>query len=89
MTTEESLEIIEKHITEKQKNLMGFKNHRSWNLEGHDTFRFTVKILSLEFLLSLMEDDKVKNVFFNPSNPPPGGGTDSISMRYKVYVEYY
>ena len=36
-----------------------------------------------------MEDDAVKNVYFNPSVPPPGGTVDSISMRYKVYVQYH
>ena len=44
--------------------------------------------MSLDFLISLMEDEKIKNVYWNPSTPPPGGSIDSISMRYKVYVEY-
>ena len=32
------------------------------------------------------------NDFKNQSpwgTPPPGGGFDSISMRYKIYIEYY
>ena len=45
-------------------------------------------VISLEFIISLMEDSQVKNVYWNPSVPPPGGSVDSISLRYKVYVEY-
>ena len=45
-------------------------------------------LISLEFLITLIEHELVKNVYFNPSVPPPGGTIDSISMRFKIYVEY-
>ena len=89
ITEKESFEIIEKYVKQSGEEMLNWKNHRSWPRMGPKTFRFTVDLISLEFLISLMEDDKVKNVFFNPSIPPPGGSVDSISLRYKVYVEYY
>ena len=90
MTLEESLKIIKSHLDEDQMEVMDFKNHRAFPLKGKEgVFRFTVNLMSLEFLISLMEDEKVKNVYWNPSTPPPGGSIDSISLRYKVYVEFY
>lgn len=86
---QEYFNIINQYITEDMKSVMDFRNFREWNLEEKETFRFTVRLLSLEFLLNLMEDERVKNVYWSPSTPPPGGGTDSISLRYKVYVEFY
>lgn len=89
MTKEESIEIIKKYLDPEQIRIMDLRNHKKYSLREDDkTFRFTVKLMSLDFLISLMEDKKIKNVYWNPSTPPPGGSIDSISMRYKVYVEY-
>tara|TARA_B100000073_G_C23627647_1_gene531192 strand:+ start:114 stop:425 length:312 start_codon:yes stop_codon:yes gene_type:complete len=82
----ESMTILSNYIKDENE-ILGFKNHRKHNLK-QNTFRFTIDLMSLEFLISLMEDERVKNVYFNPSVPPPGGTVDSISLRYKVYVEY-
>ncbi len=82
----ESMTILSAYIKDENE-ILGFKNHRKHNLKPN-TYRFTIDLMSLEFLISLMEDEKIKNVYFNPSIPPPGGTTDSISLRYKVYVEY-
>ena len=84
---EESLKIIQKYV-ENENQILNFKNHRKHPIKKN-TFRFTLDLISLEFLISLMEDEIVKNVYFNPSIPPPGGSIDSISLRYKVYVEYH
>ena len=78
--------ILSNYIKDENE-ILCFKNHRKHNLK-QNTFRFTIDLMSLEFLISLMEDERVKNVYFNPSVPPPGGTVDSISLRYKVYVEY-
>ena len=88
ITQEESLEIITRNISEDEMKIMDLKNHRSHKLL-ENTFRFTVSIISLDFLISLMEEEQVMNVYFNPSAPPPGTGIDGISLRYKVYVQYY
>mgnify|MGYP001239388869 CR=1 FL=1 len=87
-TTRQSLNIIKKYVDAADAEILNFKNHRKWEPRPN-TYRFTVDLISLEFLISLMEDQKVKNVYFNPSVPPPGGSIDSISLRYKIYVEYY
>ena len=88
LTVEESLEVLTPYIEKAENEIMNFKNHRKHNLRPN-VFRFTVDLISLEFIISLMEDEKVKNVYWNPSVPPPGGSIDSISLRYKIYVEYY
>ena len=86
LTEAQSLRILKKYA-DKETDLLNFKNHKKFDKRSN-TFRFTVDVISLEFLISIMEDERVKNVYFNPSVPPPGGSLDSISMRYKVYVEY-
>ena len=86
-TLEQSLAIITKYIEIDGNEILNFKNHRKHQIRPN-VFRFTVDLISLEFIISLMEDEQVKNVYWNPSLPPPGGSVDSISLRYKVYVEY-
>jgi hypothetical protein len=86
LTTEESLHVLLKYVQDENEFLQ-FKNHRKHPLKPN-MYRFTLDLISIEFLILLMEDEAVKNVYFNPSAPPPGGSVDSISMRYKVYVEY-
>jgi hypothetical protein len=87
-TEKQSLDIITKYIEKDGNDILNFKNHKKHNIRPN-VFRFTVDLISLEFIISLMEDEQVKNVYWNPSVPPPGGSVDSISLRYKVYVEYY
>lgn len=86
-TIEQSLEILKKYIELEGNEILNFKNHRKHHLRPN-VYRFTVDLISLEFIISLMEDEEVKNVYWNPSTPPPGGSIDSISLRYKIYVEY-
>ncbi len=86
VTLDESYEIILKHI-DVEDSFLNFKNHKKYE-PIYNTFRFTVDLVSLDFLIALMEEELVSNVYFNPSAPPPGGSLDGISMRYKVYVQY-
>ena len=86
LTEAQSLSVLKKYLS-NDNEILNFKNHRKHPIRKN-TFRFTVDLISLEFLISIMEDEKVKNVYFNPSIPPPGGSIDNISLRYKVYVEY-
>tara|TARA_Y100000114_G_C11691196_1_gene293664 strand:- start:419 stop:754 length:336 start_codon:yes stop_codon:yes gene_type:complete len=77
-------------VLEDYKDLVDFKNHKNYKLGNRDNvYRFTIKLLSLDMLVKVGSDKRVKNIFFSAANPPPGGGIDSISMRYKVYIEYY
>ena len=88
LTLEESAKVLEKYLKRESNKHLNFKNHRKHNLDTN-MFRFTLDLISLDFLISLIDDPSVKNVFFNPSIPPPGGSVDSISLRYKVYVQYH
>tara|TARA_R110000751_G_scaffold181870_1_gene288471 strand:+ start:252 stop:578 length:327 start_codon:yes stop_codon:yes gene_type:complete len=89
-TAAQSLKLIEEHIND-YTDMIGFRNHKSFkgSSERLNIYRFTCKLLSLDLLSKMGKDKRVKNVFFSPSTPPPGAAMDSISMRYKVYVEYY
>ena len=86
LTPEESLEIISKYVADSYM----MKNHTAAPVSlGTNTYRFTVNYISLDFLITLMEDSQVKNVFFNAAAAPPDSTIDSVSFRYKVYVEYH
>ena len=86
LTSEESLEIINKYVADSYM----MKNHTPAPASlGTNTYRFTVNYISLDFLITLMEDSQVKNVFFNAAAAPPDSTIDSVSFRYKVYVEYH
>ena len=89
ITTEESLQIL-KPLAEKEE-FINFSGHRKFPHKGlgDNVYRFTINIMSLDLLISIMEHDQVKNVYFTPSSPATGQGMDSISMIYKVYVKYH
>ena len=89
-TLEQSEELIKNYLQE-YADIVDFKNHRKFNRLGNreNVYRFTVKLISLDFLEKTAKDKRVKNIMFSPSTPPPGAGIDSISMRYKIYIEYY
>ena len=89
ITEEESREII-LPLTEKESFVV-VSDHRPFPHKGlgENFYRFTINIMSLDLLISLMEHEKVKNVFFTAAAPGPGQGMDGVSMNYKVYVEYY
>ena len=89
VTTEELLAIL-KPLAEKEE-FINFTGHRKVPLKGlgEDVYRFTINIMSLDLLISIMEHDAVQNVYFTPSSPATGQGMDSISMIYKVYVKYH
>ena len=85
----ESKELILEYI-EDYKDIVDFRNHRVYSLGSRkNVYRFTLRLVSLDFLSKMAKDKRVRNVFFSPSTPPPGGGVDGISMRYKIYVEYH
>ena len=84
ITEEEALAILQNNET-LQEEVYDFDNFRKSKLQ-ENCYRFTVKIMSIDLLVSLMETDGIENVFFCPSHPPPGYAADSISLRYKIHV---
>ena len=89
ITKEESLEIL-RPLAEKEE-FINFTGHRKFAHKGlgNNVYRFTINIMSLDLLISIMEHEQVQNVYFTPSSPATGQGMDSISMIYKVYVKYH
>ena len=87
---EESEELLRDYLKE-YSDIIDFRNHREFKKLGNrkNVYRFTVKLISLDFLEKVAKDKRVKNIMFSPSTPPPGAGIDSISMRYKIYIEYH
>tara|TARA_Y100000310_G_scaffold315221_1_gene365524 strand:- start:290 stop:601 length:312 start_codon:yes stop_codon:yes gene_type:complete len=88
LTIDESFKILQKYLARESNKLINFKNHKKHSLDKN-VFRFTIDLMSLDFLISLIDDDAVKNVYWNAAIPPPGGSIDSISLRFKVYVQYH
>ena len=89
VTLEESLAIL-KPLAEKEE-FVNFSAHKAFPFKGlgENVYRFTINIMSLDLLISIMEHEQVQNVYFTPSAPGIGQGLDSISMIYKVYVRYH
>ncbi len=87
---EESLELILEHLGDDLE-LMDMQSHFKFTkFEGKEKiYRFTLKLMSLDFLARLGKDKRVKNVFFAARHPHPGGGADTISLRHKVLIEYH
>ena len=73
------------------KNLIDVSPHTKYikGPKGSVMFSFTTRLMSLDFLHKLGKDRRVKNVFFTSRHSHPGGGTDSISLRHRVIIEYY
>ena len=63
LTEKESLSILMKYINNLEDNeILNFKNHKKHDIRPN-VFRFTIDLISLEFLISIMEDENVKNVY--------------------------
>jgi len=88
VTQEESYEIL-KPFMEKE-SFVKCTNHMPFPSRGfgEGVYRFTVNMMSLDLLISIMEHDSVQNVYFTPVAPAPGRGIDGLSMNYKVYVRH-
>ena len=84
----DSRKLLNEYV-EEYGDLLDFRNHKKAKLEGREnTYRFTSKLISLDLMTKLSKDKRIKNVFYAASAAPPGGSVDSISMRFKVFVEY-
>jgi len=89
ITEQESLEILQP-LAEREV-FINFSSHMPYPHRdfGENVFRFTINILSLDLLISIMEHEQVENVYFSGAAPGPGQGVDGISMNYRVYVKYH
>ena len=79
-----------KPLAEKEE-FINFTGHKKFPHKGlgDNVYRFTINIMSLDLLISIMEHEQVQNDYFSPSSAATGQGMDSISMIYKVYVKYH
>ena len=87
VSEKESLEIITNCVG-TDAEILNIRNHKKSSLR-ENTYQITINFMSLDILFSLMEIEEIKNVFFHPSAPPPGGHIDGIAQRYRLYVEYF
>jgi len=88
-TEEDSEKLIRSYI-EEYKDILQFKNHTHQPLNARqNVYKFTARVLSLDLLTKLSKDKRVKNVFYAAAAAPPGGSVDSISLRFKIFIEYY
>ena len=91
-TEEQSYSLIEEHMG-PDIDLMDPSSHTVITKYNSETrkkmYRFTIRLISLDFLNKMGNDRRVKNVYFTSRHSHPGGGADSISLRHQVIVEYY
>ena len=89
ITTEESLEIL-RPLIEKEA-FISWHGHGPYPHRGlgEGVYKFIINIMSLDLLISIMEDPQVYNVYFTAAAPGPGKGLTGISMNYRVYVKYH
>ncbi len=92
-TSDESYEIISEMLND-QEIFVDMSTHVHFvdtnaRKTYENVFKFTVKLLSLDFLNKVSKDRRVKNVYFTARHSHPGGGADGISLRQRIIVEYY
>lgn len=93
-TSQQSEEFLRELIGryDEISEIIDFRNHREYisnNIPADKrAFRFTVKLISANFIQDLISDPRVLHVFYAASHAPPGGALDSISLRYKIYIIY-
>jgi len=89
-TEKQSLELIKSYVPPEEQVFMDVISHKKYNkIEGkNNTYQFTVKMMSLGFLVRMGKDSRVKNVYFTSRHSAPGTGVDSISLRHNIIVEY-
>lgn len=86
ITENQAIEIIEAGFAED----LAFCAPKNFKISQRkpNTVQFTVNILSLDVLFSLMESEEVENVYFHPSVAPPRSHVDASASRYRIYVKF-
>ena len=89
-SAEQSLKLIESYVPPDEQIFMDVISHRKYEkIEGkNNIYQFTVKMMSLGFLVRMGKDSRVKNIYFTSRHSAPGTGVDSISLRHNIIVEY-
>lgn len=83
-------EKLTKELLADDGDLIDITPHQIYTkTDRENVYRFTIRLLSLDFLNKLGADRRVKNVFWTSRHSHPGGGADSISLRHQIFVEYY
>jgi len=90
---DESFLAVSKMI-EGQEHHVDMSSHarfvdRKLSERRENTYKFTVKLLSLDFLNKVSKDRRVKNVYFAARHSHPGGSVDGVSLRQRIIIEYY
>ena len=92
-SAEESYNLV-KNMIDDQDYMMDMSDHMEYldpvsKEKIKNSYKFTVRLLSLDFLNKESKDRRVKNVFFTSRHSQPGGSSDSISLRQRIIIEYY
>ena len=87
---EQSLELIESYIKLDDMPFMDISSHRHYTkLDGKDkVYQFTMRVMSLGFLVRMGKDSRVKNIYFTSRHAGVGSTVDSVSLRHNIIVEY-
>lgn len=92
-SAEQSFSVISEMI-KGQEHHVDMSTHtnfidRSKSERKENVYKFTVKLLSLDFLNKVSKDRRVSNVYFAARHAHPGGSVDGISLRQRIIIEYY
>ena len=86
VTAASAIELIKECIGDDQ-DFCTARNFKT-STRKSSTVQFTINILSLDLLFSIMELEEVENVYFHPSAAPPKAHVSPTASRYKVYVQF-
>ena len=87
---EQSLELIESYLKLDDMPFMDVISHRKYDKleDKENVYQFTMKMMSLGFLVRMGKDSRVKNIYFTSRHAGSAASVDSVSLRHNIIVEY-
>lgn len=88
---EQSLDLIQSYVRLEDTPFTDISSHGKCSKvkERDNVYQFTMKLMSLGFLVRMGKDSRVKNIHFTSRHAgTPGSSIDSVSLRHFVIVEY-
>lgn len=86
ITSKESISFLQEILEDLDYLGVKWDNHKK-TPKTQDTYQVTADKISDEAIGRLVENEKVRDVYYCPSMPPSGMGY-GVDMRYRIYVRY-
>tara|TARA_B100000700_G_scaffold311168_1_gene392660 strand:- start:202 stop:501 length:300 start_codon:yes stop_codon:yes gene_type:complete len=88
ITFDEAKSLVQSILSDRSVFLGINWNNFKKSTSEEGLYQITMEKMSLDALVTMLDDPRIKNVFFHPSVAPPGSGVDGIALRYRVYFEF-